>query len=463
LQHALDVRRAIVEGFPKEAAYLQAMARTCYDLGTVLARLPKQREAAENAYQEAARIQKDLCESQPDDANFQRDWARTLNNLGRLLQYDEGRGAEAEDAFRHAVGIHEQVAQKHPNVPLYGLLLARSYSNLASMRGLKDGEETHGKAIKLLRRLVADFPTVPIYRQELAGRYYNLGLFYQQAKRFGEADGAYNEALALRRQLVSESPKDPDYQHTLATLYLGVGRSLEERGQAQEGEKHYQQAIGVLEKLASAKDSKEYQSDLGKALEYRGLFLISRADLLRIIQGLELVLQSANGTPWYPGVLPEGQESLSQAQECFIRAISWQRTAWNADKKNATYPSFLYGHYKNLCVVQSMLKDHQGLAGSAGAFPEIYPEVRESYLQAAKALARAVTLVAADARLTESQRAETTEGYARAAIQMLRTAVNRRFFDPNELRTSPAFAPFRHRPDFQRLIREMEDVRPRNA
>jgi hypothetical protein len=46
---------------------------------------------------------------------------------------------------------------------------------------------------------------------------------------------------------------------------------------------------------------------------------------------------------------------------------------------------------------------------------------------------------------------------------MIRDAVTRGFSDANELRRSPAYAPLRERPDFQRIILGLEDSAPRNA
>jgi serine/threonine-protein kinase len=466
LKQALDLRQKVLEESPNDLEYRQALAKTWYDLATVLARLAKQRAPAEEAYREALKIQEALC-VQHEDANLQRDRAQTLNNLGILLEDADAK--MAEEAFVEAVKIYENIVKKYPNAPGYSRQLARSYSNLAAARrkaGQVDrAEAVYGQSIKLLKRMAADFPTVPVYRQDLAGTYFNLGLLFQVRKRFDETDKAFDEALRWRRQVADESPKVPDYQDTLANLYREIGQALVRRGLLPEADQHYQQAILLLQKIATADGRPDYQSDLALALDYRGELFLKLSKVFDALQRLELLFQSASGMPWFPKVPVAGRQCLSNAEGCLRRAVSLQRNAWTADKRNLAYAHKLYNHYQNLSIVQVMLNDHQGLAESARGFPETDPNSAASYVVAANRLSRAVAIVGKDMSLTAALRHDAAERYAQAAIAMLRDGLRRGFSKAQlqELKTSPVYAPLRKRPEFRTIIGESEERAPRNA
>jgi hypothetical protein len=147
------------------------------------------------------------------------------------------------------------------------------------------------------------------------------------------------------------------------------------------------------------------------------------------------------------------RQELSRARTDLERAISIQRLAWGANKQNAKHRKSLYVYYQNLCIVQVELQDHQGLAASAQAFPEIYPQLSSSHVFAANWLCRAVAAAGVDARLREKG-----EHYADKAVDMLRRAMNLGFSrtDLLELKSSSIYAPLRHRPDFRRLFENVE-------
>jgi serine/threonine protein kinase/Tfp pilus assembly protein PilF len=467
LQQALDLRRKILEESPKELEYKRALADSWYDLATVLARLRGQRKQAEQAYGEALGIQEELCKARPGESNFQRDRARTLNNLGILLVDETPQ--KAKSAFEQAVDAYQDLVEKHAGNAFYRRELARSYNNLARIPRkagqFKKSEEVYGKSLKLLKQLAVDFPTVPVYRQELAALYYNLGLLFQDAGNFDKADKVYREALRLRQEIADESPGLPDYRDALANVHRDVGQALEKRGLLLEADEHYQRAIVLLEKIARTAGRPAYQSDLALVLDFRGTLLLSRSKLSSALQRLESLLQSASGMPWYSKAPRQAQESLVKADECLRQAVSYQRAALTADKRNSAYPKKLYDHYQNLSVVQVLLNDHKGLAESARAFPEIYPQASASYLLAAKRLVRAVTAAATDTRLTAVQQRSVSERYVQAALQMLRDGLKHGFSTQQlqELKTSPIYAPLRRRPEFRAIIGESENGTPRNA
>src|SRR5262249_27925038 len=154
---------------------------------------------------------------------------------------------------------------------------------------------------------------------------------------------------------------------------------------------------------------------------------------------------------------------LLQARMCLKRAVWCQRAALKADPNNVQYPRLLNEHYHDLVLVQLHLGDHGGAVEAAGELPPLYPERAEQYVQVAEFLARAIPLVQSDVRLPSAERRDRVEKYAREAIRMLQAAIARGFSKLEKLRTAPVYQPLRSRPDFQRLIEEMDKNKVRNA
>ncbi len=83
-------------------------------------------------------------------------------------------------------------------------------------------ETTFGRAIGLLEELLRDFPSVPVYRDELAAVYRTRGLLFQEVERSAEAEQAFHKSLAIHVDLAKEFPRMPDYQSRLADDYLAI-------------------------------------------------------------------------------------------------------------------------------------------------------------------------------------------------------------------------------------------------
>jgi hypothetical protein len=92
--------------------------------------------------------------------------------------------------------------------------------------------------------------------------------------------------------------------------------------------------------------------------------------------------------------------------------------------------------------------------------PEVLPverteERREEYLRAAQFVAMCVPAALKDDRLSEPQRKEIAEQYARKTLRLVREAMKLGFRDVKELKQAPEYEPLRMREDFQDLIREL--------
>src|SRR5262249_36434875 len=84
-------------------------------------------------------------------------------------------------------------------------------------------------AVSLLKQLLADLPSRPEFRQDLATSHNNRGNLLRDAGRLPEAEGDYDLALSLRKQLAAEFPNQPNLRNELAGTYGSLAYLQERR------------------------------------------------------------------------------------------------------------------------------------------------------------------------------------------------------------------------------------------
>ena len=172
-----------------------------------------------------------------------------------LMRYRLGDLKEAEAAFRDALAIQKQLVAEFPTRPDFRQELARTYGNLGVLLRetgqLKEAEAAYRNALALQKQLVADFPTRPDFRQELTKSYNNLGVLLYQTGRPKEAEAAWRDALAIRQQLVAEFPTRPDFRQELASSHNNLGLLLYQTGRPKEAERAFRDALAIRQQLAA--------------------------------------------------------------------------------------------------------------------------------------------------------------------------------------------------------------------
>src|SRR5262249_5914291 len=117
---ALDLQRQLAADFPHEPAYRHDVACTLHHRGTFLANTSR-RPKAEAAFREALGPRLRWVEECPDVPFSRESLARPYHTRGNLLakDKDKGRRAAAEEAYRAAVAIHKKLAADFPGKPEY--------------------------------------------------------------------------------------------------------------------------------------------------------------------------------------------------------------------------------------------------------------------------------------------------------------------------------------------------------
>jgi serine/threonine-protein kinase len=429
---ALALAENLAADFPDVPSYRASLAK-CHDrLGSLRSRAGRWKEVEEHR-RKALAIRRQVAKAFPQNPEYREALAVACNNLGEFLQAT-GRRAEAEEPYRQAIAVRERLAAEFPQSPQYRRHLAGSLSNLATVLlsfdppakagRFEESEKAMRRALQLQQQLVTTHPTEVAYRDELGVTCFHLGMVLGATGRSAEAERHCRRAVAIFQELTASSPEAPLYRERLASAYSILGVVLKFSGRAVEEEKTCRQALALWEKLAADQPTlPTYPSKLGLALE-------------RLAQVLQ------------------GRRDFTGASKVLERAVTAQQAALTRSPGNPAYQQLLRGHYKFQARVLGQLGDHRRTAEVAESLAALgsWQDCHES----ARMLARCVPLAEKDPALAEGKRKELAQEYASRAVKRLGQALQRGLRGADSLRRDAAFEPIRSRPDFQKLLADLE-------
>ncbi len=184
-----------------------------------------------------------------------------------LIENRLGNMEQAATAFRLALDGYALLASDYPTVPLYRSDLAACHNRmgnlLADLGKRPQVEEHYRQALAVRKKLAADFPAVPAYRHELAMSHSNLGILLGGLGNRVEAEAEYRHAMSIREKLAADFPAVPRYRQDLARSHHNWGVLLDDLEKQPEAEAEFRQALAIREKLAAEFPAvPEYRSDL---------------------------------------------------------------------------------------------------------------------------------------------------------------------------------------------------------
>ncbi len=209
--------------------------------------------------------------------------SRAARAEGRLrvgaVRYRLGELRNAEQDYDQAISIYQQLVADFPTGPEFRDELARSHHNrgiLLSAQGRwPEAKQDYEHALGLYTQPWADVPSRPEFRQELAMIHNNRGNLLRQTGRPQEAEADFNQALAVQKQLTADFPSRTEFRQDLAMSYNNRGNLLRAKGALEEAEQYYDQALSIRAQLAADMPSRpELRKDLARTHSNRG-------DLLR--------------------------------------------------------------------------------------------------------------------------------------------------------------------------------------
>jgi serine/threonine protein kinase len=416
-----DYRRAVAllaevaKYAPAAADVRQDLALCQGNLGTLLNDLGRRGEA-ETVLRRALALLEELVARAPGVTAHRRELARCLSNLGIVLPH-RGKEAEAEKVLRRSVALCEELFNDFPSLPASRQELARRHNNLSDvllLRGKRDeAADSLRRAIRLYEGLIADRPAVPSYRQGLASSLGNLGNALDNQGKHGDAEAAHRKAIAQYEALVERCPAVPEYRLQLAGCHVNLGNAIRSQNRSADAVPCYGKAVPLLEAL----------------LAQDGRLALAR-----------LFLRNAH---WNRA---QALRALGRHAEA---ARDWGRAAALADgnmrddfrlfEADALVRSG--DHVGGTALAEELTRT--GMAPGAGCF------------NAALVYGLAATVSRGNAALREK--------YAARAVALLRQARQEGFFEPagrvGSLRRSTALASLRDRPDYQKLLTELDPAK----
>jgi serine/threonine protein kinase len=217
-----------------------------------------------------------------DNADDEQSRVRTVNAANRVgvIEHRLGRTEREVAAFRMALDGYRALTADYPTVPGYRQKLAGGHDNLGiSLTVLGKNWEARMQyqlALAIQENLTTDFPSVPSYRKHLADFHHHFGVLLKALGKQADARDHYSKALDIHEKLVSQFPTEADIRRGLADIHGSLGVMLNDRlGEPETARVHLLQALAIDEKLAiEFPDVHSYQRDLAYSFHNLGSVLI---------------------------------------------------------------------------------------------------------------------------------------------------------------------------------------------
>ena len=436
---ARELYAGLVANFPGVSVYRRDLARVHLDLAIRYA-VAERAEEAQAEYNQCLGIERGLVSEFPDVPSYRLSLAKSLTQRGVHFK-NLDRPQQAEEDYREALALLKQLVADDPREPAYreaqggtlgdvGVLLYRPgrsrEANLREPGRLREAADAFAQAVAIFQQLAAENPTEPDYRERLAMRQDHLAGTLGDTGRDAEAEETFLRALKTRKQLVTEFPGKPVYREGLALTLNNYAILLKNTDRAVEAEKLYGDALTIHKQLAADyPDVTGYQDRVAAASVNLARLLLARKEAhgaLRLLQDAEPHIQTAlNANPRHPRYRNN------------YRLIRWR-----------------------LAETLLELKDHAGAAVAAAEFlqAEVEPP-RDAYI-ASGLFAVCVRLAAQDERLTADKRQALATAYGDRALSAVRQAIDKGAKEVSQILTDSSLDPLRSRPDFQKLLSELE-------
>jgi eukaryotic-like serine/threonine-protein kinase len=254
----------------------QSVGRAHRGLAAVLAAGGRAEEATAS-FASASALFEELLDRSPGDPASVEGLAMTLQEWGALLE-KAGKLAEAERAYRRAIDLRGRLlagAPKDADAAKAQTACLRRLSSLLSKTGdLEGGEESLKQALAIFESLDDEARKRPECRSEMASLLHMLGSSSKSKAKSSEAD--LRKALDIERQMVADFPSVPDYRQKLATTCGMLAMTVADRAQAIE---FFEETLGLFRQLASAfPEVPAYREGLGVTFNNRGYWHFQRSE-----------------------------------------------------------------------------------------------------------------------------------------------------------------------------------------
>jgi len=212
-----------------------------------------------------------------NDANSQAVRAEGRFRVGAMHRR-LGELQEAEKDYDQALSIYLQLVADFPSRPEFRQELARNHNNrgnlLSDTGRPQEAEKDYDQALSIYQQLVAEFPSRPEFQQELASSHNNRAALLSATGRPEEARKDFDQAHGIRKQLAADFPARPEFRQDLAASHNNRGVLLRAAGRLPEAKVEYDQALGLYKQLATDLPNRsEFRQELAHTYNSRGVLL----------------------------------------------------------------------------------------------------------------------------------------------------------------------------------------------
>jgi eukaryotic-like serine/threonine-protein kinase len=427
-----------------------------------------------------------------DDPTLRPELAEAHAHLAKIDSLT-GSATQAVARYEQAIALWEALVKEQPGDWEYQARLAQTLNDfgeaLLLLNGRFDEASTAlSRARTLIEPLVAAVPESASLHHKLVSVLMNIAQIQQQRGQFDEAAQSLEKVVEIESQLAAEDPQSLDPRIALAGAYSALGRLFLEQSDWVESMTAYHRAIEVLDPLTRehpeiSDQSYELARDLG---DLSGLQQKTRQNEAAL-EGLRRSLAIFERlTEWYPGVVTyqEGLgatynklSDLERQRGETAEALTFARKARTLFERlvadhpsHASFPLDLARSHTNIGRLlkrtgdpAEALRSFQRATDLLESRSDLDP--KSSYDLACN-VALCVSLIGSkdQSKGTGSAKNELSKGdqvrqqiYGDRAITALRRANRGGFLDADLLQSNPDLDSIRHRPDFQALVREVEE------
>jgi tetratricopeptide (TPR) repeat protein len=289
----------------------------------------------------------------------------------------------------------------------------------------KEAEAALADAVAILRKLAADFPDHPEYRQVLAQNHSGLGDLFRATGRLKESEAASSEALGIQKQLTMDFPGRREFRSSLTGYLNNYGFLLQRLGRPQDAERTYVDALETAKPLVGDR--------------------YSRPDDRNLLAGILVNLA---------GICRERRD-FHQARKYLQEALPHHHAAVQANSRNTHYLTFLRNNLVVQAWANAALRDQNGALRAAEQIRDLGWDPPTHAYDTACVLAHCITIVEQDESLSAVERLSSRQFYGDEAMTMLHVAVAKGYRDAAHMKTNAGLNPLRVRRDFGVLMMDV--------
>jgi tetratricopeptide (TPR) repeat protein len=381
--------------------------------------------SAETSGQKAVSILDELVQAHPGVKAYERDLANAYFALGKF-HYVRGPKDKCRGAYRKAQAIQEKLASADPEDVATQLALAKTTSELAlSQKSQTEVRKVAKQTQDILSKLVQDDSKVSEYQPILANIQLNLGMAYHALGATQEEEPAFKAALSIYEKIVRSQPEPSAENRRL----LGVTQAL----------------LGhCYRDLDKTKEAAEVQREALKIFQ----------DLAREHPGVPRFVYDVGRCHWALAENSDRAGRPDEAIEFYDLSIQKMQDAYSQGYRRA-----------KTSIVHSRLA-RCGILAEKGELKKATEEVEiivheedlenVSLYNVACFYSRCSRAAERDTKLSAAERDQSKVHYADRAMEFLNQAVNKGWNSPRGIKKDPDLKPLQERPEFQKLIAELE-------